>query len=81
MILPAAGAQLLQHSGCMLPASRIWRSSRVLSSLCPPQRCTTAISQARGDLPDVQRLAELAQIEVTPQEVTCRMTGGLRYML
>lgn len=72
MIAQAAGG-LLQHSSLVLSASsKVWRISRgsALASRLQ-QRCVSAAKSYRGDLPDVQRLAELSQIEVTPQEVPC----------
>lgn len=72
MSLLVAGAPLLQHR-CMLSSSRLCRLSRASLFTRLPQRCVAASSQASKDLPDVQRLAELSQIEVTPEEVTCRI--------
>jgi len=72
MIAQAAGG-LLQHSSLVLStSSKVWRTSRgsALASRLQ-QRCVSAAESYRGDLPDVQRLAELSQIEVTPQEVPC----------
>ena len=74
MIASTAGTQLVQHGRCMFPVSRLWRTSRPLSPFRTPQRYVSTGSQPRDDLPDVQRLAELSQIEVTPQEV--RMLRG-----
>ena len=69
MITSTAGTQLAQHGRCMLPLSRLWQTSRPLSSFRKAQRYVSTGSQPRDDPPDVQRLAELSQIEVTPQEV------------
>jgi hypothetical protein len=69
MITSTAGTQLVQHGRCMLSVSRLWRTSRSQSSFRAPQRYVSTGSQPRDNLPDVQRLAELSQIEVTPEEV------------
>ena len=81
MITSAAGTQLVQHGRCMFPVSRLWRTSQPLSPFRTPQRYVSTGSQPRDDLPDVQRLAELSQIEVTPQEVRCTSEGHRARML
>ena len=75
MITSTAGTQLAQHGRCMLPVSRLWRTTGPFVSFRATQRYVSTSSQPRDDLPDVQRLAELSQIEVTPQEVRMHERG------